>query len=121
VVWLNCGAENCIGPRALTRVFGPCDLSLPHIVLARFFRFGPIAYLGTISYGIYLYHIPAMAILRSAGEKLGIEEWSVLYVVIYLVGLTAVSAISFQYFEKPILSQRRRFLRSTTGRDLDKA
>ena len=93
----------------------------PDHVLARFFRFGPIAYLGTISYGIYLYHIPAMAILRSAGEKLGIEEWSVLYVVIYLVGLTAVSAISFQYFEKPILSQRRRFLRSTTGRDLDKA
>lgn len=92
----------------------------PDHVLAGFFRFGPITYLGTISYGIYLYHIPAMAVVKSVGEKLGIEEWSMLYVVLYLVGLTALSAISFQYFEKPILSQRRRFLRSTTGRDLDK-
>jgi len=66
----------------------------------------PVAWIGTISYGIYLYHLIALHI---ATVIAGPPDASSLPLLLFLyVGLTlAISGLSFRYFEEPILRFRR--------------
>ena len=68
-------------------------------------NFGPLKYLGKISYGLYLYHQPILIALRGFGP---LEAW---YICAPL-GLSAAlvfSHLSYQYFERPILRLKDRF------------
>lgn len=62
----------------------------------------PLRYLGTISYGIYLWHLP---VLLSVQRIEGIGGRSALPLIL---GLTIIFAIgSWHFFEKPLLTSRR--------------
>jgi peptidoglycan/LPS O-acetylase OafA/YrhL len=65
----------------------------------------PLAYIGRISYGLYIFHVPIYCTLRSYGSMQGIAL-SLLTVV--LSGLLA--SFSFHLLEMPVISwSRRRF------------
>ena len=69
--------------------------------LMSFLRIGPIGYLGTISYGLYLYHpfIYQLLLPYDLPGKL----------VIYTVATIGIAALSWEGFEKPILRLKGRF------------
>ncbi len=74
----------------------------------RLLEFRPLRYIGSISYGIYVWHILAPALWR--------EGWSLLtggaaeYDHIGGLGLTLIiSALSWRFFESPINSLKSRF------------
>ena len=63
----------------------------------------PIRYLGEVSYGIYLWHLFAIAICLQAGL-------APMPMLVAALGLTiATAALSWHTFEKPILRLGRRF------------
>jgi peptidoglycan/LPS O-acetylase OafA/YrhL len=73
--------------------------------LARALAFKPAAYLGKISYGLYVYHFimidRARAIAGDAPFPLG---------VVAFAGTVAISILSWHFFESPILALKRWFL-----------
>ena len=79
--------------------------------LRRPLRFWPIARMGTISYGMYLYHMWCVHFVRVGFEKAGIEGQPRLWLFpIAAVLLTvAVSEMSFRIVETPLLRLKKRF------------
>jgi len=82
----------------------------------RFFSFGKyriIKYLGKISFGLYCYHGVVITLLLKVLERYSIEEtyWHtfLIYPVIILLLTVGISAISYRYFEGPILRLKKRF------------
>jgi hypothetical protein len=78
----------------------------PGPLLLGFFEFGPLAWLGRISYGVYLWHMVVfglsgrLPLLKRAGS------WPL------TIALTiAVAALSFYLLERPLLRLKRRFSR----------
>ena len=57
-----------------------------------------LKYLGTISYGIYMYHFPIMIFAIVIGLQLNIENSWFVY-VITILGSIGVSSVSYHYFE----------------------
>jgi peptidoglycan/LPS O-acetylase OafA/YrhL len=83
----------------LPAVFGPLDTSL----IRRFLRCWPLASLGVISYGIYLWHLDLINqfMLWSGYVKGAVPYWILVGAV---MGMTIVAAsISYFGLEKPIL------------------
>jgi peptidoglycan/LPS O-acetylase OafA/YrhL len=58
----------------------------------------PLVYVGTISYGLYLWHGP----LLSWGRQ-GVEWWAMGTLI---VGAFAIAAVSYRYVERPFLRRR---------------
>lgn len=70
-------------------------------LLDRCLNYGPIAYVGTISYGLYLWQ---QIFLRTRlHDHLG--------TILAIALTTGVAALSFRYFETPLLALRRRWVR----------
>lgn len=70
-----------------------------------------VRYVGRISYGIYLYHMPVLAVVSRAFDKLSLDatlEDGVVALVSALVTL-AVAALSWRFFEAPISRWKSRF------------
>ncbi len=69
-----------------------------------------LSYLGTISYGLYVYHIIFIHVVFHYFIHNGIKMdnwWTIfLFIAVTLGGSIAVSMISFHYFEKPFLRLR---------------
>lgn len=79
-----------------------------------FLRWRPVAYLGTISYGVYLYHdvVPLLdrELLGSAIRTgLGVPERGPLTFLLVLCETVLVAAASWHLFEKPINGLKGRF------------
>jgi peptidoglycan/LPS O-acetylase OafA/YrhL len=71
---------------------------VPANPLSRLMSFKPFVYVGTISYGIYLWHLPVRVMLRDfSGDSL----------LLALVVSIAVADLSFHLVEKPMLENRR--------------
>ena len=96
----------------------------------RFLQRRPVVYVGAISYGIYLYHVPVGALLSQhvfdpfwasiPFENLGWfakARWhSWILKLPFYSGLTiAVAAASFRWFESPILSLKYRWFNYRTS------
>lgn len=71
--------------------------------IPRLLRTAPMVWIGTVSYGLYLYHYPIFHVLRASRVDYG---------TILIVGSVAtfsLAALSFHYVEKPILKLKRHF------------
>ena len=79
-----------------------------------FLRWRLLVYLGCISYGLYLYHIPVMfaveAVCRMLGGGHTLDASRPLFrSVIELTVSILVASLSWRYIEKPILGLKNRF------------
>lgn len=69
-----------------------------------------VQYLGRISYGIYLFHLPLPILLSIFFSKVGLTIESPLLHLILLCSLTiVVAAISYRFIERPFLKMKRLF------------
>jgi peptidoglycan/LPS O-acetylase OafA/YrhL len=76
----------------------------PASPLPRLLQFRPLAYLGRISYGIYLLHgIPLTFLLRYSMEKLEPRHLEMLMPPVAFVVTVGVASLSFRYLESPFL------------------
>jgi peptidoglycan/LPS O-acetylase OafA/YrhL len=70
---------------------------------ARLLSFGPLAFLGRISYGVYLYHILIRAFIM---WFLGIDSQRLAFVFDFPL-IVLLSWISFKYYEQPLIEWGR--------------
>jgi peptidoglycan/LPS O-acetylase OafA/YrhL len=82
----------------------------------RVLEFRPIRYLGTISYGIYVYHNMLPDLLPRVARRLGhpdlltpLGDQTVPYLIFYSVLSVGIAAISWHLFEGPINRMKDRF------------
>jgi len=70
----------------------------------------PILYIGKISYGIYVYHIPVQWVLNSKESKwLSLVPRAIPHAAIFLLATLTLAAISWHFFERPINQLKRLF------------
>jgi peptidoglycan/LPS O-acetylase OafA/YrhL len=91
--------------------FALCKTGSPHLALL---RSRPLVYLGTISYGLYLYHIPVMHVAELVFRKFHIyhqfDGQRPLYRGLLELAISLVVAdLSWRYVEQPILRLKDRF------------
>jgi peptidoglycan/LPS O-acetylase OafA/YrhL len=84
--------------------------------VGRFLELAPLRYLGTISYGIYVYHNMLPELLPKAARRLGfpdllapLGDQTVPYLIFYAAASVAVAAVSWHFFEGPINRLKARF------------
>jgi peptidoglycan/LPS O-acetylase OafA/YrhL len=71
--------------------------------------FPPIAALGVISYGVYLYHMWAMHPVALGFMKLGWDRQSYAYLFVSVLASTIVAGLSYRFIEQPLLKLKTRF------------
>ena len=80
--------------------------------LSAVFSARPLVYTGTISYGLYVFHYPVLALLKAAVFFHPYSLEGLVMFAIYLASVFAVAALSFRYFERWFLVWKdRRFVR----------
>jgi peptidoglycan/LPS O-acetylase OafA/YrhL len=79
--------------------------------LLRALRWKPTRYLGTISYSLYLFHIPVYYCLLRCAAALRLSGYPVAFIVSAMALLLSIlcSALSWKYFETPILNLKDRW------------
>jgi peptidoglycan/LPS O-acetylase OafA/YrhL len=77
--------------------------------------FVPLAYMGMISYGIYVYHMLVLHFVRAVFGRLGWDQTGIAYFVIGLLACTAFAGLSYRFFEQPILKFKERFATDETA------
>jgi peptidoglycan/LPS O-acetylase OafA/YrhL len=90
-------------------------LAMNDDVVRRVFEWRPLKYLGKVSYGVYVYHYLVLSLIdlviaRKMGRSVA-TQW--LTVGIGVPVTLAVSAISFRFFEEPILRLKDRWFPAT--------
>ena len=70
----------------------------------------PMRYLGKISYGLYVFHVVALAFVVAVLNRMAIYD-PVAIAVAGLIVTIAISALSYALYEKPFLKLKRRFTR----------
>jgi peptidoglycan/LPS O-acetylase OafA/YrhL len=100
---------------ALVSVWLINHAALPEAGIAReVLSWRPIAYVGKISYGLYLYHFPLIYAFRNSETlgwvslRIGATEGFAFFVVVALTSL-AIAALSWRFFERPMNSLKRHF------------
>ncbi len=78
-------------------------------LFGRFLQAGPIVYIGTISYGLYLYHNLTPRFLPHVLSRLGFAPVGWLYVAVLIAGTIAVATLSWFLYEYPINGLKRFF------------
>ncbi|MEO1014461.1 MAG: acyltransferase [Pseudomonadota bacterium] len=84
--------------------------------VTRFLELPPLAFIGAISYGIYLYHMFAMHFVRVAAAELGLSQAMIFPLTLALSILIATA--SYHFLEKRFLRLRSSFRPSRDGADL---
>jgi peptidoglycan/LPS O-acetylase OafA/YrhL len=83
-------------------------------VVGRILAFRPLLWFGTISYGLYLYHVTLMAwFVDHHGTELGPSAW-VSLAAVTLVATTIAAAASWYLLESPALRLKGKSLRRPT-------
>ena len=81
---------------------------LPVSGLVKIFEFKPLVWIGTISYGLYLWQVPVLVLCKF--ENLGISPGLSSLIKVILIFL--VTIFSYRYIERPILQFKHQFKRS---------
>jgi peptidoglycan/LPS O-acetylase OafA/YrhL len=84
-----------------------------HGPVARLLTWRPLVYIGTVSYGVYLFHlfvVPVAGIVeRKVGVNLPIPAPGLGRFVVVAIVSIAVAALSWTFIERPINEQKHRF------------
>lgn len=95
--------------RACTFLFGLVILNLAiNPKVGRPLEWGPLRYLGRISYGIYLYHLAVIVLVVNGLAAAGRAHDVLIYPLVF-GGTIAVAALSFRFFEGFFQRLRHRF------------
>ena len=70
-------------------------------------RTAPLVYLGTISYGIYLYHYPIVKSSEAMSRYLGVSQGPALSIIEFFLGLV-VAVVSWHLIERPVMRLKDR-------------
>ena len=65
----------------------------------------PVKWIGVVSYGVYLFHLPLQKIIAKGMPHLGMradENW-LIFGLVSLAVTVALASVSFVYFERPIM------------------
>ena len=88
-------------------------LSTSYTVLARaLLELTPVRWIGQVSYGVYIYHLPILNIVARYMGTAGLEakeHWRILLAAALALTLT-VAAISYHLVERPVLLAMRRHM-----------
>ena len=76
--------------------------------VARALEWRPLAYVGTVSYGVYLLHKLVLHVVNRGLDAAALNASEPLFVM-GLLGTVGLAALSYRYFETPILSLKARF------------
>lgn len=71
-----------------------------------------ITYLGTLSYGLYMYHFPLQYLIVFLLHRAGFPEGDGYNVILYagtLLGSFGLAALSYRYYERLFLHLKGRF------------
>ena len=103
------------GIAALPPVLGAGALiwagSYRQTAVSRLLAWSPLVWVGLISYSLYLWHWPLMALMRANNASIHLSSWEAFTCVLASFGLAWVS---YQYVEKPFRSRARRLSPSRT-------
>jgi len=84
-------------------------LLVPAVFAAgRGLRVPGLAFLGTVSYGIYLYHVPVMVRMAKWWGLPHTPAWLAVWLAATLVVVVALAALSWRFVERPLLARRQR-------------
>jgi peptidoglycan/LPS O-acetylase OafA/YrhL len=67
----------------------------------------PLVQIGRVSYGMYLFHVPVLGLLRRSMP--GLIEHPVWLFPLALLGSFGLAAVSYRYIEAPLLALKERF------------
>lgn len=73
-------------------------------------------YLGTISYGLYIYHLVALTVVLNVLDKFGLSYQNLEGIRFSIIAVSAfglvvlVSSVSYSYYEKPFLKLKEKFI-----------
>jgi peptidoglycan/LPS O-acetylase OafA/YrhL len=73
-----------------------------------FLMFPPIVRIGVISYGIYLFHIHAIAVAQKILSKIALEQELAVFVLGYAISIIAAE-LSYRFYEMPFLRLKGKF------------
>jgi peptidoglycan/LPS O-acetylase OafA/YrhL len=81
-----------------------------HALFVRFLESAPLRYLGKISYGLYIYHLPILWFALDIGD-LGVKDAMIKPVatLITFFGTLLTASLSYYFLEKPLLGLKDRF------------
>src|SRR5262249_26789902 len=79
--------------------------------LSQALSFRPLVYVGSISYGIYLWHWPLLEMAKDIGFDHLLEK-----LIIGAFGAFLMAAISYHYVERPVLLLKRHFAPAADNR-----
>jgi peptidoglycan/LPS O-acetylase OafA/YrhL len=101
------GGQYIYGYTLLFLVAGLLVLAVQHDgPLARLFALRPLAYIGKISYGIYIYHILVRELLKAARPDLAVHPRQLTLLLAVLA--IAIAAASYHAIEAPLLAVKAR-------------
>jgi len=84
--------------------------------LAWFFHWRPVAYIGLVSYGMYMLNTLVLDCLEPILHRLGVRH-PLLQFPLALAGTVAVAGLSYRYFESPFLGLKQRFSQLLPARE----
>jgi peptidoglycan/LPS O-acetylase OafA/YrhL len=89
-------------------------LLVPAVVTGRrrTLRVPGLAFLGTVSYGIYLYHVPVMVRMAKWTGLPRTPAWLVVWFAATLAITILLAAISWRFVERPLMARRQRLTSS---------
>jgi peptidoglycan/LPS O-acetylase OafA/YrhL len=89
---------------------GACIIREGH-VLALFLKLQPLAYIGTISYGIYMLHMLCKSVIVKILTGLRFSGTGIELFVLTLFAAIVIASLSFKYYESFFLKLKSRFER----------
>lgn len=93
---------------ALALLVGSCVYREDH-ALAPLFCWAPMAYVGTISYGMYLLHMLSKNMVTRLLSKVGLADVQPLVFGCTVLVSVAVASLSYRYFESYFLRRKARY------------